>query len=66
MSDEVWGVGRTFILAALIIIAGTVGMFLKVLTVEQWQTIATWAIGLYAGKSSVHAVAGAVKKKNGE
>ena len=53
MNGELFGVGRKFILAILILVAATVLLALGNLAVANWQTIVTWLMGLYVGGNAM-------------
>ena len=66
-NKELWGVGRTFILAVLFIVATVVlilvGKIPGVISIGEWTTFGAPILGIFAVKSIGHAVANSKKPK---
>ena len=66
MNGELWGVGRTFLLAVLGIVGAVIlialGKIPEILTLGDWSTFIGVVLGFFAAKSVGHAIA---NKKNG-
>ena len=67
MNDELWGVGRTFILAVIIVVATVVlmaiGKIPDVISLGDWTAFTAPLLGLFAAKSVGHAIANSPKKE---
>lgn len=61
--DEFLGLGRTWWVAILIIVAATVMAGLGKLDVDKWTTIVQWVFTVAGGKSAIVGASQVLKKK---
>lgn len=59
---ELWGIGRTFILAILGLFMGFTLILLGMIPADSFLGLLATAVGIYAGKSGIHALATTKKK----
>lgn len=63
MNTELFGVGRTWLVAIVLIVGATVLMFAGKIDQTIWQNMVYFAFGGGAAKSTLVGVAGALPKK---
>lgn len=63
MTELFNGVGRTWMMAVIVIVGVTVLFGLGNVDAEQWKEIVQWVFGLATAKSAVVGVAGKIKGK---
>jgi hypothetical protein len=63
MDNELWGVGRTFVLVCLALVLTFLGCYLMMWPPDIFVNVLTVALPAYAGKTVGGAFAGAMKKK---
>ena len=62
MNDELFGIGRTWLMCALVIVCSTVLMLRSSITVDVWQNMMQFALGVGGVKSTAGVVAGVFSK----
>ena len=64
MEGELFGLGRTWWMAILIIIGSTLLFGFGKIDIESWKSIIEWIFAAAAGKSALGAIGGAIAKKS--
>ena len=63
MSELFGGLGRTWLMAVIVIIGVTVLFAMGKVQADQWKSIVQWVFGLATAKSTAVGVAGKIKNK---
>jgi len=61
MGTEFWGIGRTWLVAILILVATSVLTGMGVLDIDSWKEMVKWVFTVAGGKSLAVGVAGKIK-----
>ena len=64
MSNELFGLGKTWWVAIVIIVAATVMLGMSQLTADQWLSLVQWVFGAAAAKSLGGKVAEGISARN--
>lgn len=64
MSSELFGLGKTWWVAIIIIVAATVMLAMSHLTADQWISLVQWVFGAAAAKSLGGKVAEGISGRN--
>lgn len=62
MKDELFGIGRTWLMVMVVIVGATVMFGMGKITAQMWQDILTWMVTVGGGKSAIVGTASVIKK----
>lgn len=62
MNGELFGIGRTWLVAVLVIVGTTIMFGMNKITADVWKEMTTWALTVAGGKSALVGAVSAIKK----